>query len=77
MLASCASAPPSPALQASVNSCAPVVPCVLTASSATTNGDLLQLIDRIEADWAICAAQVDAVVTCQQQANEVNHAQAR
>lgn len=64
-LVGCANVQPSVGQMPTVSSCPKLVPCVLTASSVKTNGDLNLLIDQVEADWAICAAQVDAIVVCQ------------
>ncbi|WP_212760497.1 Rz1-like lysis system protein LysC [Bordetella trematum] len=65
LLQGCGNAPRSPAPMAMPNTCAPVVPCVLSASRPVRNEDLNAALDRVEADWAICAAQVDAVIACE------------
>ena len=41
--------------------CPAVVPCVLPASSPSTNGELLTETERAELAWAECAAQVDMI----------------
>lgn len=74
ILQACASAPPSPAPALMLSSCPSVTPCLLPAADRQTNGDLSLDLERVEAAWAICAAQVDGIVTCQ---NEAGHAQAR
>ena len=38
-----------------------MVPCVLPASSPSTNGELLTETERAELAWAECAAQVDMI----------------
>ncbi|WP_445261280.1 Rz1-like lysis system protein LysC [Pseudomonas sp. RL_15y_Pfl2_60] len=65
-MAACASAPPSPAPTLIINGCSAVTPCTLSPTSPNSNGALLTDIERIETDWATCAAQVDAVYACQQ-----------
>lgn len=74
LFSACASVPPSPAPRLITMQCAPVVPCTLTESRPTTNGDLNVLLDQVENDWAVCAAQVDVIYRCQQEAQD---AQAR
>lgn len=66
LLAGCASAPLSPAPQLTVTGCPAVVPCQLPATSPRNNGDQLSDLDRAEAAWADCAAQVDMVYKQQQ-----------
>ncbi|MFU1907409.1 Rz1-like lysis system protein LysC [Bordetella avium] len=66
VLAGCTSAPPSPGPRVTLNTCAPVTPCTLPASQPKTNGDLKRTIDRLEAAWAICAAQVGSIIRCQE-----------
>lgn len=46
--------------------CPAVVPCVLPASSPSTNGQLLTEAERAELAWAECAAQVDMLHATQQ-----------
>ncbi|WP_240638168.1 Rz1-like lysis system protein LysC [Pseudomonas jilinensis] len=72
MLAGCASAPQSAAPQIIRLGCPAVVPCSLPATSPHNNSDLLTDIDRIEAAWAECAAQVDTIYHYQ-----VSHEQTR
>ena len=45
-----------------------MVPCQLPATSPRNNGDQLTDMDRVEAAWADCAAQVDMVYQHQQAA---------
>ncbi|WP_244528926.1 Rz1-like lysis system protein LysC [Pseudomonas marincola] len=66
MLAACGNVPPSPAPTLIVSGCPAVVPCTLSPSSPSLNGELLSDTERTENDWATCAAQVDAVYACQQ-----------
>ena len=68
LLAGCGSAPPLPALTLTVSGCPAVVPCQLPATSPRNNGDQLTDMDRVEAAWADCAAQVDMVYQHQQAA---------
>ncbi|WP_392435749.1 Rz1-like lysis system protein LysC [Yersinia sp. HM-2024] len=68
MLSGCADAPPSPGPQITVNGCPTVTPCLFPAASPQTNGDLNDDIDQLEAALHACAAQVDTVLICQQEA---------
>ncbi|QYM67279.1 Rz1-like lysis system protein LysC [Pseudomonas sp. So3.2b] len=68
LLAGCGSAPPLPAPTLTVSGCPAVVPCQLPATSPRNNGDQLTDLDRVEAAWADCAAQVDMVYQHQQAA---------
>ncbi|WP_425348196.1 Rz1-like lysis system protein LysC [Vreelandella olivaria] len=70
MLAGCASAPPSPAPLLTINQCATPSPCTLPASQPTTNGEMHLQLERTEAAWAQCAAEVDAVIACHATADE-------
>ncbi|MFY2090556.1 Rz1-like lysis system protein LysC [Achromobacter xylosoxidans] len=65
----CASALPSQGPRLTLNTCAPVTPCSLPAAAPRTDGDLNLLIDRLEAAWAICAAKVDTIIKCQDEAS--------
>lgn len=51
-----------------MNACAKVSPCSLPAVALRSNGDLRQALDRAEAAWAECAAQVDMIADCQAKA---------
>lgn len=53
-----------------LNTCAPVTPCSLPAAAPRTDGDLNLLIDRLEAAWAMCAAKVDTIIKCQDEASD-------
>ncbi|WP_407657374.1 Rz1-like lysis system protein LysC [Kushneria phosphatilytica] len=55
---------PSPAPTLIVNRCATPSPCTLPASHPTTNGELHLQLERTEAAWARCAAEVDAIIAC-------------
>ncbi|MFQ6288755.1 Rz1-like lysis system protein LysC [Yersinia enterocolitica] len=68
MLSGCASAPPSPGPQVIVNGCPTVTPCLFPAANPQTNGDLNDDIDQLEAALHACAAQIDTVLICQQEA---------
>ncbi|WP_422671005.1 Rz1-like lysis system protein LysC [Billgrantia pellis] len=70
LLSGCASAPPSPAPTLIVNRCATPTPCTLPASSPTTNGELNLQLERTEAAWAQCAAEVDAIILCHETSHE-------
>ncbi|WP_245182189.1 Rz1-like lysis system protein LysC [Glaciimonas immobilis] len=74
LLPGCASVPPSLARPLIVNACPPVIRCQLPASAPTTNGALNLTLERTEAAWATCAAQVDMIVDCQQ---EITNAKTR
>ena len=39
-----------------------MVPCLLPASDAHTNGDLLHALEQTEQAWAACAAQIDMII---------------
>ncbi|EOI7441072.1 Rz1-like lysis system protein LysC [Yersinia enterocolitica] len=66
ILSGCASVPPSPVPQITVNGCPKVTACLFPATSPLTNGDLSDDIDQLEAALHACAAQVDTVLACQQ-----------
>ena len=68
LLAGCGSAPPLPAPTLTVSGCPAVVPCQLPATNPRNNGDQLTDMDRVEAAWADCAAQVDMIYQHQQAA---------
>ncbi|WP_240162239.1 Rz1-like lysis system protein LysC [Glaciimonas sp. PAMC28666] len=70
----CASVPHSPAPTLIVDGCPPVSRCHLPASGPDNNGALHLALERTEAAWATCAAQVDMIVKCQQ---EISHVQTR
>ncbi|MFI8483007.1 Rz1-like lysis system protein LysC [Pseudomonas sp. NPDC078700] len=65
-LAACGSAQPLPAPTLIISGCPAVTPCALSPTNPNSNGALLTDIERIETDWATCAAQVDTVYICQQ-----------
>ncbi|HCP77983.1 MAG: hypothetical protein CML16_01955 [Pusillimonas sp.] len=67
-LLGCASGPPPQVPAVTVNQCPPVVPCVLQPANPRTNGDLNLTLEQTEADWAVCAAQVDMIFVCQNKA---------
>ncbi|ROT46073.1 Rz1-like lysis system protein LysC [Pusillimonas sp. NJUB218] len=75
ILSGCGSARPREVPQITLNQCPPVVPCVMQAASPRTNGELNLVLEQTEADWALCAAQVDMIYNCQQKA--ATDAQAR
>ncbi|MFC0381395.1 Rz1-like lysis system protein LysC [Chromohalobacter israelensis] len=70
LLSACASAPPSPAPPIIVKRCATPSPCSLPASAPMTNGALLEQLERTEAAWAQCAAEVDAIIQCHEHTDE-------
>ncbi|WP_413614109.1 Rz1-like lysis system protein LysC [Halomonas sp. FeN2] len=70
LLAGCAAAPPSPAPMLITNQCATPSPCTLPASNPLTNGELDLQLERTEAAWAQCAAEVDAIIACHENADE-------
>ncbi|MDY7547275.1 Rz1-like lysis system protein LysC [Glaciimonas sp. CA11.2] len=65
LLPGCASVPPSSVPTLIVTGCPPVTRCQLPATAPTTNGALHLALERTEAAWAMCAAQVDMIVACQ------------
>ncbi|WP_254785224.1 Rz1-like lysis system protein LysC [Collimonas sp. OK412] len=65
----CGSAPLSPAPQLTLNACPAVTRCQLPAAAPRTNGALNLALERAEAAWAVCAAEVDMVYFCQQEAD--------
>ncbi|WP_374694425.1 Rz1-like lysis system protein LysC [Halomonas sp. SpR1] len=67
MLSGCASAPPSPVPVITINQCATPSPCSLPASNPHTNGELHLQLERTEAAWAQCAAEVDTIIICHQE----------
>ncbi len=48
-----------------VQQCPKVIRCTLTATSPRTNGELNLALEQAQADWAMCAAQVDMIYNCQ------------
>ncbi|WP_442783296.1 Rz1-like lysis system protein LysC [Collimonas fungivorans] len=68
-MSACASIPPLPAPVITVNACLVVTRCQLPAAAPRTNGAMLLALERAEAAWATCAAKVDAVVDCQEDAD--------
>ncbi|WP_420706095.1 Rz1-like lysis system protein LysC [Halomonas sp. G11] len=70
LLSACASAPPSPAPVLTINQCAIPSPCSLPASNPQTNGELHLQLERTETAWAQCAAEVDAIIACHEDADE-------
>ncbi|ATM96163.1 Rz1-like lysis system protein LysC [Yersinia frederiksenii] len=68
ILSGCADGPPSPGPKITVNGCPTVTPCLFPAASPQTNGDLNDDIDQLEAALHACAAQIDTVLICQQEA---------
>ncbi|MFC7414770.1 Rz1-like lysis system protein LysC [Larsenimonas suaedae] len=68
LLSGCAATTPSPVPTLIVNRCATPNPCTLPASHPTTNGELHLQLERTEAAWAQCAAEVDAVIACHEAA---------
>ncbi|WP_373295792.1 Rz1-like lysis system protein LysC [Kushneria pakistanensis] len=69
MLSGCVSAPPSLAPPLIVNQCATPTPCTLPASHPINNGELHLQLEKTEAAWARCAAEVDAVIACHEEGN--------
>ncbi|WP_231880045.1 Rz1-like lysis system protein LysC [Collimonas pratensis] len=67
----CGSIQPSPAPAITVNACPAVTRCQLPATAPRTNGAMLHDLERAEAAWGICAAKVDAIVDCQEDAERV------
>ena len=65
---SCASVPPSPAPVIIINTCDSPTPCQLSAQAPATNKDLDAMLESTEADWAECAAKVEAHIRCNEQA---------
>ncbi|WP_442905396.1 Rz1-like lysis system protein LysC [Halomonas sp. 23_GOM-1509m] len=70
LLVGCANAPPSPAPMLITNQCATPSPCTLLASNPLTNGELDLQLERTEAAWAQCAAEVDAIIACHENVDE-------
>lgn len=68
LLSGCNSTPKSRAPQIIVNACPVVQRCSLPAVSAATNGELQLALERAESAWASCAAVVDTIVDCQDEA---------
>lgn len=66
-LAGCMSAPPSPEQTLTVLGCPVVTPCSLLPATPQNNDQLSDDNDYLQAAWAECAAQVDAVYQYQQQ----------
>ncbi|WP_230411591.1 Rz1-like lysis system protein LysC [Collimonas humicola] len=69
LLSGCGSVPPRPAPALTLNVCPAVTRCQLPAASPKTNGALNLALERAEAAWAVCAAQVDITYFCQQEAD--------
>ncbi|WP_217352249.1 Rz1-like lysis system protein LysC [Paraburkholderia bonniea] len=69
-LSACSPLPLSPVQPIILNTCLPVTACRLPAMHPRTNGELNAALSVTKAAWATCAAQVDAVMTCQAMANE-------
>ncbi|MGA4473871.1 Rz1-like lysis system protein LysC [Ectopseudomonas chengduensis] len=67
LLAGCMSAPPSPEQTLTVTGCPVVTPCSLLPAAPQSNAQLSDDNDYLQAAWAECAAQVDAVYQYQQQ----------
>ncbi|XKY25380.1 hypothetical protein HKW97_25720 (plasmid) [Pseudomonas luteola] len=44
--------------------------CTLSQTSPVRNGELLEDMDTIEHDWAVCAAKVDLIVDHQEGPHE-------
>ncbi|WP_230414388.1 Rz1-like lysis system protein LysC [Collimonas silvisoli] len=65
----CGSVPPQPAPTLTLNACPVVMRCQLPAAAPKTNGAMNLALERAEAAWAICAAQVDVIYFCQQEAD--------
>ncbi|WP_442783679.1 Rz1-like lysis system protein LysC [Collimonas fungivorans] len=63
----CGSIQPPPAPQLTLNACPAVTRCQLPAAAPRTNGALNLALERAEAAWAVCAAEVDMVYFCQQE----------
>nr|WP_313552374.1 Rz1-like lysis system protein LysC [Pseudomonas sp.] len=70
LLASCGNVPLSPAPQLIVSGCPVVTRCTLSPTSPTRNGELLEDMETIEHDWAVCAAKVDLIVDQQEGQHE-------
>lgn len=51
-----------------MQACPAVTRCTLPAVAVKNNGDLNIALERTEAAWAECAAQVDMVAECQDKA---------
>ena len=68
LLSACATTPPSPAPRLIEKRAPAVTRCALPAVAVRNNGDLNTALDRAEAAWAECAAQVDMIVDRQQKA---------
>jgi|GEM_PF-6483114 len=49
----------------------------MAPSNPQTNRDLDLLLDQREQEWAMCAAQVDAVYSCQQKVQEAGDVKAK
>ncbi|WP_421870766.1 Rz1-like lysis system protein LysC [Motiliproteus sp.] len=75
MLSGCGSAPPLPVQTLISSTCPTLTACTLSPSAPQQNGDLMHEIDRVEADWAICAAKVDEFIKCQAEDREHNRRQ--
>ncbi|WP_238531405.1 Rz1-like lysis system protein LysC [Collimonas fungivorans] len=71
LLPGCATTRPSPGQTITVSECPPVTRCSLPAAAPKTNGALNLALERTEAAWATCAAQVDMTYNCQQESSRV------
>ncbi|MFX1735395.1 Rz1-like lysis system protein LysC [Paraburkholderia sp. A1RI_3L] len=69
MLCACTQPPPSPAPVITLNTCQPVSPCTLPAMEPRTNGELGDALTTTKGAWALCAAKVDMIVSCQREAD--------
>lgn len=59
--------PPSPPPPIIEHICNTPEPCRLRASEPRTNGDLNLSLEAARADWAQCAAKIDAIIRCHHQ----------
>ncbi len=62
LLSACATTTPSPAPQLIEKRAPAVTRCTLPAVTIRNNGDLQAALDRAEAAWAECAAEVDMII---------------
>ncbi|MDP8823453.1 Rz1-like lysis system protein LysC [Serratia marcescens] len=70
MLCACTPARQSPEVRLIEPGCPRLIACQLPASNPLTNGDLEREKSRVEAAWAMCADQVDAIIQCQDKNDE-------
>ncbi|WP_412130343.1 Rz1-like lysis system protein LysC, partial [Cellvibrio mixtus] len=68
MLSACTTAPPSAPAPIIWNTCETPTACHLVGTRPKTNGDFQLAYERAVADWADCAAKVEAHITCNQKA---------